>query len=65
MWKNVIDFIFCWHIIRMLSVTSNKYMPPNDLATEIATGEHELETEEEMEARILLEEEDEYTNDYD
>lgn len=31
--------------------------PPNDLATEIATGEHELETEEEMEARVLQEEE--------
>lgn len=39
--------------------------PPNDLATEIATGEYELETEEEMEARILLEEEDEFSNDYD
>lgn len=49
----------------MLSVTSNKMLyPPNDLATEIATGEHELETEEEMEARISREE-DEFTNDHD
>lgn len=39
--------------------------PPNDLATEIATGEQELETEEEMEARILLEEEDDFNRDED
>ena len=31
-------------------------MPPNDLATELSTGEREQETEEEMEARVLLEE---------
>lgn len=30
--------------------------PPNDLTTEMMTGEHELETEEEMEARISKEE---------
>lgn len=39
-------------------------MPPNDLATELSTGEREQETEEEMEARISKEE-DEYTNDHD
>jgi hypothetical protein len=31
-------------------------MPPKDLATELATGEHEQETEEEMIERVQREE---------
>jgi hypothetical protein len=35
---------------------SNMIYPPNDLATQLATGEHEQETEEEMLERVQREE---------
>jgi len=36
---------------------SNMIYPPDDLATQLATGEHEQETEEEMLERVQREEE--------
>lgn len=39
--------------------------PPNDLATELMTGEEEQETEEEMEARLDAEEDFSSSSDED